>query len=301
MNNLQIEYFLAVAENLSFSKTAAEKFVSQPAISKHISALEAEFGVTLFERSNRNVKITEAGRLFADFFVKQQQTINQLTQMVQKTNMSQIIPLRVGCTSSWNMESFMPAIINNIAQNHPNIKIILESNHITGLAATLLSNDADIAIALATSLHTSPQLNIHKLTTVPHVIIFSKSHRCADKEVIVPSDFKDDIFFVPSPDEVTHIVELVKNYCEPHGFIPTIQGVKNFESLILSVANGLGVAVADSWVGQTYRTLRSIDLDSYHDIAVAWKNNNDNPAIPVFLHELARHFYPEGGSGFDRL
>lgn len=53
MNDLQIDYFMAVATNSSFTKTSEELFVSQPAISKQIALLERELGVKLFIRNNR--------------------------------------------------------------------------------------------------------------------------------------------------------------------------------------------------------------------------------------------------------
>ena len=54
MNQLQIEYFLAVARNRSFTRTAQELYVTQPAISRQISSLEAELGFTLFDRTSKD-------------------------------------------------------------------------------------------------------------------------------------------------------------------------------------------------------------------------------------------------------
>ena len=65
MNDLQIEYFLAAARNMSFSKAAQELFVSQPAISRQILALEQELGCPLFERLNRGIVLTGGGSLLS--------------------------------------------------------------------------------------------------------------------------------------------------------------------------------------------------------------------------------------------
>ena len=58
----QLEYFVAVAERLSFRKAAESCFVSQPALSAQIAQLEAMLGVKLFERDRRGVQLTPAGR-----------------------------------------------------------------------------------------------------------------------------------------------------------------------------------------------------------------------------------------------
>lgn len=70
MNDLQIDYFMAVATNLSFTKTSEELFVSQPAISRQISQLEKELGCKLFRRNNQRTELTEEGRLYFDLFSK---------------------------------------------------------------------------------------------------------------------------------------------------------------------------------------------------------------------------------------
>lgn len=57
----QLRIFLALAESLNFSRTAEQFFVTQPSLSKAVKDLEAELGVTLFERSTRSVRLTPAG------------------------------------------------------------------------------------------------------------------------------------------------------------------------------------------------------------------------------------------------
>ena len=58
MNDLQIDYFMAVGTNLSFTKTSQELYVSQPAISKQIKLMEEELGVRLFYRNNKKTELT---------------------------------------------------------------------------------------------------------------------------------------------------------------------------------------------------------------------------------------------------
>lgn len=66
MTSNQVRIFLAMTENLSFSKTAEEFFITQPTVSRQISMLEEEWGVMLFERNKRHVSITKAGVLMAE-------------------------------------------------------------------------------------------------------------------------------------------------------------------------------------------------------------------------------------------
>ena len=62
----QLEYFIAVAEHLNFTKAAQQFYISQTAVTLQIKALEEELGVTLFHRSNRKVELTPAGKTFLE-------------------------------------------------------------------------------------------------------------------------------------------------------------------------------------------------------------------------------------------
>lgn len=70
MNRLQVELFLAMAENQSFTKTAEVLHTTQPTVSRQIQMLEEELGTCLFYRTRRNVQITESGKAYYKLFNK---------------------------------------------------------------------------------------------------------------------------------------------------------------------------------------------------------------------------------------
>ena len=96
MNLRELEYIIAVAETQHFGKAAQRCFVSQPTLSGQIKKLEQELGVTLFERTNRSVKITAVGEailLHARRIMEQADVITQLARSHQAPLAG---PLRIG-------------------------------------------------------------------------------------------------------------------------------------------------------------------------------------------------------------
>ena len=78
MNSLQIHYFLHLCRTGSFSETARQLFVAQPAVSKQIAGLEKELGFALFTRTNRGVSLTPGGQLLCEFFTEAEDTFQRV-------------------------------------------------------------------------------------------------------------------------------------------------------------------------------------------------------------------------------
>ncbi len=291
MNDLQIEYFLAAAENLSFTKTANEKYVSQPAVSKQISAMEEELGVELFARGYKCTKLTPAGQMFADYFRKQREDLKILTRQARDNHQNEILTLKIGCGSGWTMDDFFAESKKKMLEQDDKLHLHLESYAFHQIVTALHENEIDIGITLESSITPMPTLEMLRFAKVQQGILFSRNHPFAGREDLVPYDFKNEIFFVPGTDRTSFIVDLVNGFCEPYNFTPRIQLVRNTEALKLNVLNGFGVAITDYW---TYQADGSrylyLPLESTHTIVAAWRCNNANPAIPLLVNELQNKF-----------
>lgn len=299
MNDLQIDYFLAVADNLSFTKTAAEKYVSQPAISKQISAMEEELGVQLFHRGHKSLRLTEAGGLFAEFYRKQRQSLILLTEKAKESADEGII-LRVGMGSGWSMDGIIPKIHQQLKEREIPVSIIVETYTFQQLSTAVTSNEIDLALTLQTDVPSLPHLMSFRLTSVPCFISYSNDLPLAKKPKLEPMDFQNEPFFSPVADENTYISGIVKSYCEPYGFTPRLRSVRNVESLIVGVRNGLGVAVVDEWTKASLEPNCSfLPVSGMHEIAAVWHRNNVNPGLSPFLEALAAIYYPNGNAPFD--
>ena len=82
MNSRQLEYFLAVAHELNFTKAAESMYVSQTAVTQQIKALEEQLGVSLFERTKKKVVLTPAGKVFLQ---EASSILNRIDTAVERT------------------------------------------------------------------------------------------------------------------------------------------------------------------------------------------------------------------------
>lgn len=293
LNDLQIEYFLTVAENLSFTKTATEKHISQPAISRHIAALEEELGVALFERSYKALKLTEAGRIFVDHFKKQRKDLSLAQQLAQESHKRRSRPLSIGCGWGWSLIEFLPEVAEGLSLTDPDVNILVQCYSFDRLAAALTEEQVDVAINIAGDMPALATFHIRHLANIRRSIVYSEHNpRIAPNPR--PQDFRDEVFLVPLENETEQIIDLVKSYCEPYGFTPKVQAVRNNDSVFANVSNSFGVAVVDAWTARVQSVgFSRVDLDSGHDIVIAWRRDNENDALPRFLEEMERVFYPE--------
>ena len=82
MTDSQRNCFLAVAEHRSFSRAADALYVSQPAVSKNISTLEAEIGTPLFDRQGKYIELTRAGEIFFNFLVEYRRELDAMLEPI---------------------------------------------------------------------------------------------------------------------------------------------------------------------------------------------------------------------------
>lgn len=289
MNQLQVEYFLAVARNRSFTRTAEELYVTQPAISRQISSLEAELGFTLFDRTSKKTSLTPAGLLFLNYFTRCKEELSSTLEQARQANNAQAGAVTVGVLSGWNVSGFFPELIQRFRQSYPNVALSLESRDFQALMEGVKGEKLDVAITIDSAVERNGALSTQKLTEIPRLILYSARHPNAALESPRAEDFREDTFVVVADDDAARTRALVKEYCARYGFVPRMQIVPNIESMLAWVQSGLGVAIMDNWVRErTNDAFRYLTLDSSHEVMLVWRKANRNPAMPLLVNELTR-------------
>lgn len=127
MDLRQIRYFIAVAEDEHFGRASERIHIAQPALSRQIQLLEAELGVTLFERLPRGVKLSAAGRTFREHCSQILIDLGHAVSETQAVSRGESGMLKLGFieVAAWN--GVIPETIMEFRRNNPNVTLVLSA------------------------------------------------------------------------------------------------------------------------------------------------------------------------------
>ncbi len=147
MNTKQFQYVLTLAREGSFSKAAEALCISQPSLSQYIKKIEKEVGLCLFDRTNGDVRITDAGRVYIE---TARQILDLEYQM--ETSLSDINENRAGSliigVAPYRAASMMPAIAKRFQSIHPGMHLVVREGTTAELAEGMEHGEYDMALTL---------------------------------------------------------------------------------------------------------------------------------------------------------
>lgn len=285
MDLRQLRYFIAVAEDLSFSRAAKRIHVSQPPLSRHVSNLERELGIRLLDRNNHSVRVTAAGRVFLDNARNVLQAVEAAASMARQAAQGEVGSLTLGFGGS-AAYAFLPAILRTFRARYPAVKVTLDQLSLIEQIEAIKSRRIDIGFVLLPfedpSIGFQAMMRDRLVTAVPsdHVLARRAALRLKELE---PHDF---VGFSRSGrfGYHNHILDL----CRRAGFVPRIvKETAPMVSVIGLVASGMGIALVPSMAQRLHisdvRYVPIEDKGAYMRFAFAWNKANITPVVRTFL------------------
>ncbi len=189
MLSVRHEIFMEVASNLSFSKAAEVMFISQPAISKHIKALEAHYKTTLFERKGNAIHLSPGGKLLLNRLKEAKKIQNQLEfeLSVLKDRLKARGQLKLGASTTVALY-IIPKILSAFHQKYPEVKISLLNRNTDTIVKALADGDIDIGIVEGKKKNSA--ISYHPFVTDEVVAVCSAKSPIAKKRSLTIPDIK---------------------------------------------------------------------------------------------------------------
>lgn len=290
----QLEYFIAVAEELHFGKAADRLNISQPPLSQQIKKLEDNLNIKLFNRTKRRVELTNAGQLFLQDAYKILEQVDLATDKLKQSEDGEIGELVLGY-SSYSIFDILPMILKEFYKEYP--KINLKLRHMATREQEEAFQNSDIHVGLLCPPIDQEDLHLDIIYRQPFVAAVPSDHPLAAKHSLNIEDLADYPFIMTPRSIGRGYYDNILNICFDGGFSPhVIQEVNELHELISLVSTGLGISIVPKSLIQfkksnvTYMTLNN---DQYYvDTAIVYKNNESSKIVFNFL-EIAKKILRE--------
>lgn len=243
MNIKQLEAFVRIVKNKSFSQTAKELYLTQPTVSSYISSLEADLGVQLFTRTTKEVHTTSEGEqiyLYAKDIVNLSNKIRNAFKEESKDDVNEIVI----SSSSIPGQYLLPGMLANFSKRHPNTEFRVHETDSNGAVTDVAEHRADIGfcgtIIPKTACTFLPFYEDELILITPNMPYYRKMQENNDLTFLAKADFVMREQGSGTKQEAMKILQ--KNGLKLEE-IKVVARFGNTGAVLLSVKEGVGVAV----------------------------------------------------------
>jgi DNA-binding transcriptional LysR family regulator len=286
-----IRYFIALAEQLHFASAAELLHMTQPALSHQIKALEDELGVRLFNRTKREVTLTEPGAYFlaeAQLTLKQAERARAVAQRVARGELGIV---QIGYVPSLPFSGILSQIASEFRQNATEIQFVLEEMFAQEQLIKIAAGKLDVGILRLPVERPLPHLETKVLIKERMVIAIREDHPVARMKEISIADLRNEAFIVWRGEQAITMHEHVLALVQEGGFPLRVgQSAPSLTTMIALVAGGAGIAYVPESLGNMnvpsvcFRPL--VDLERVSEIAVCYRSDETSLAVWKLLKIL---------------
>lgn len=289
MNMVQIKYFLTAAKCLNFTKAAEQLYITQPALSRQILAMEKELNMQLFIRANRTVRMTPAATVLVDKFQKIYDEYNDAVEKAKNSFQGLSGTVNIGILDGAKVGDLFPDTLRYFAERYPNVEITLRNYSFNGLVERLYNNELDLIITLKFDVAHRDNIKYRVIEKTRDCVVVHKDHHLAGAKKVKLSDFEDDVFMMVSPEDSEMSPKLITAAMYKQKMSPVIRYASSIQEEMLWVEAGVGVCILDTRnVMIDNPAVRFLDVDVISDpsLSLAWHKGNYNPMKEVFIEKF---------------
>lgn len=249
MNIRQVEVFKAIMDAGSITQAAERLHVSQPSISKHLKLLEADLGLSLFQRTGNRLVPSAEAEAFHDQIARTYQGLDHLDRFAEGLKHHAHGQITVAAMPLM-AQHWLPEVVGDFLDRHQTISISLPVRSSRWISEAIANASVDFGIGLAAG--DEAGVTAEMLLDLPLVCMLPPTHALSTRDVITPADLDgEDLITLTNFD---HWRLAVERTLEEHNISPR-RRVDTFTTYVACelVLKGVGIAIVDGLTAMSYR------------------------------------------------
>jgi DNA-binding transcriptional LysR family regulator len=258
MENFRLKVFRTVAHHLNFRRASEDLFISQPAVTQQIKALEDEVGLPLFDRAGGRVLLTPVGEILFTYAKKLKRIADEASQAIAEESGAHIGRLSLGASQTIG-QYLLPNLMAGFLRENPRIELDAMSGNTDAVLEALTARTIDLALiegpALRRDIAVEPFMEDHMVLVAP------TGHEWTEHEITIATLATGPLLMREQGSGSRRVIEqaLAKAGIRIKGLrIPMM--LDSTEGLLSAVEAGLGTTFVSRWAVRNQLTLGTLKI-----------------------------------------
>ena len=287
-----LRYFVAVAEELNFTRAARRLGIAQPSLSSQIKQLEAEIGTPLLRRETRGVELTDAGKLLFEEARVILAEIERTKMAVGRRARGESGKINIGSAGATYFHPLIPTIIHEFKKEYPDVVLAPEESNTSLLLARLRAGAIDLAF-VRPPFSDADGLMFEPLVKEPILIVVPAAHPLGRSKSAPLSALAQERIILFTRTLNPAVYDAIVAAIGRAGFSPQLaQEAPQMASAIPRVAAGLGVTLVPQSMSRlhpedvVFIPIEGLALSA--EISLAWRRAQRSAAVKNFVSVARR-------------
>jgi len=299
LENFRVVVFRAVAERLSFRKAAEELYLTQPAVSLQIKALEEDLGVQLFDRSGAHITLTAAGGILLDYAKQVNALLVEAEHEIAALSGEHAGQLALGASTTI-AQYVLPRLLGEFCKEHPRVRATLISGNTERIVEAVAKQT--IALGFIEGPSRSRDVKTEPFLQDELVLIVSTAHEWAERTSISLSDLCTAPLLMRERGSGTrHVIEMeLERQGIKRSSLHIVMELDSSEAIKSAVEAGLGVGFVSRWaiakdlrLDRSFKIVEVEGMDVKRDFLVAYPSGPEPTDVAL---EFRRFLFSRAGT-----
>lgn len=290
MTSEQIKCFFKVAELGSFTAAAEAMYMTQPALSKRITALEHEFNLVLFSRDkSKKTQLTKAGRVVYDGFQEIEQNMEKILEQARSVASGMTGTVRLGIFENQIIDEYLQEILNDFSRRYKNVELYVTTDSFNGLVDHVLDGKLDCAITIGYDLVGREKIRHRTLYYLKTYLVVPEQFLGEVWKTYTMKDFADKPFLTILQENNNFQDRMIREATRQAGFEPEFIVASDEKNFMMLLEMGKGIAALDAYSKCCNSpNVRCISVPEIppSPFDLVWSDKNKNPAFHCLLEYL---------------